>query len=129
LNGELAWSTYKANATPPTFIDGLRPGTSYQFQVFANSGGRFSSPSNLAEAATSRRQPQWSDLIMSGDEGTEVDLSRLQMLIFTSITAVFTAITLINTGVIPDLPVGELALVGISNGVYLASKISNSGSR
>ena len=127
--GELAWSTHKSNASPPTFVDGLRRGTSYQFQVYANSGGRLSSPSDLAEAATTSRQPQWSDLIMSGDDNAEVDLSRLQMLIFTTITAVFTAITLINTGVIPDLPVGELALVGISNGVYLASKVSTGGNR
>lgn len=127
--GELAWSTHKSNASPPIFVDGLRRGTSYQFQVYANSGGRLSSPSDLAEAETIPRQPQWSDLIMSGDDNTEVDLSRLQMLIFTTITAVFTAITLINTGVIPDLPVGELALVGISNGVYLASKVSTGGNR
>ena len=60
---------------------------------------------------------------MSGD-ATEVDLARLQMLVFTTIAAVFTALTLINTGAIPDIPVGELALVGVSNGVYLSSKVA-----
>ena len=62
------------------------------------------------------------DLVMSGDRNTEIDLTRVQMLVFTSIAAVFTLLTLINTGKIPDIPVGVLALVGLSNGVYIASK-------
>ena len=61
---------------------------------------------------------------MSGDDNTQVDLARLQMLVFTSIAALFTALTLFNTGEIPDIPIGELALVGVSNGVYLASKVA-----
>ena len=44
------------------------------------------------------------------------------MLVFTTLAAVFTALMLINTGEIPNIPIGELALVGVSNGVYLASK-------
>lgn len=59
---------------------------------------------------------------MSGDPDNQIDLARLQMLAFTSIAALFTGLTLFNTGTIPDIPVGELALVGVSNGVYLAFK-------
>jgi hypothetical protein len=31
--------------------------------------------------------------------------------------------TLIDTGEIPDIPLGVLTLVGLSNGVYIASKM------
>jgi hypothetical protein len=37
---------------------------------------------------------------MSGEQNVEIDLSR-QMLLFTSIAAAFTGMTLIGTGVIP----------------------------
>jgi hypothetical protein len=130
--GTLPWSTYPTTMVVPTangpFIaSGLKPATDYQFQVFGTNGGIAGISSDLATVKTPSREPRWSDLIMSGDVNTEADLSRVQMLLFTSISAVFTGLTLINTGVIPDLPVGELALVGISNGVYLASKVSNRG--
>jgi hypothetical protein len=59
---------------------------------------------------------------MSGDTNVEIDLTRVQMLLFTSIAAAFTGMTLIDTGEIPDIPLGVLALIGLSNGVYLASK-------
>ena len=125
--GTLPWATYSTTANTPFVMLGLNSGTDYEFQVFGTLRGVAGTPSALATAKTWPRLPRWSDLVMSGDVGTEADLSRLQMLVFTSITAVFTGLTLINTGVIPDLPVGELALVGISNGVYLASKVSNRG--
>jgi hypothetical protein len=87
--------------------------------------GTPTSPSALVAATTPARTPRWSDLVMSGDTDTQVDLARLQMLVFTSIAALFTGLTLFNTGAIPDIPVGELALVGVSNGVYLASKVAD----
>ncbi|WP_158921078.1 fibronectin type III domain-containing protein [Acidisphaera sp. S103] len=119
--GTLAWSTYSASASPPTLVTGLRSATNFAFQVFGVTGGVAGTPSTLVAATTFQRAPRWSDLVMNSDY-TEVDLARLQMLVFTSIAAVFTGLTLFNTGAIPDIPVGELALVGVSNGVYLASK-------
>ena len=122
-----AWMTSGGIHDTKTTIDGLDGNTGYEFQVFGVSGGIFGTPSGLVAARTKPREPVWSDLVMSsGPDGAEVDLARLQMLVFTSIAAAFTALTLINTGQIPDIPVGELALVGVSNGVYLASKASNS---
>ena len=118
----LAWATRSTNAIGETLIDRLDPDTVYEFQVFAVACGIHSSPSTLRSEKTSRRVPQWADLVISGGDNLQVDLARLQMLVFTSIAAVFTALMVINTGEIPDIPIGELALVGVSNGVYLASK-------
>jgi hypothetical protein len=42
---------------------------------------------------------------------------------------VFTGLTLINTGTIPEIPTGELALVGVSNGVYLAAKAAGKSTK
>jgi hypothetical protein len=105
----------------------LDSGTSYDFQVFAVIAGIAGSPSSLAGATTQERTPQWSDLIT--DKAAEVDLARLQMLAFTTVAAVLTGLTLINTGTIPEIPTGELALVGVSNGVYLAAKAAGKSTK
>jgi hypothetical protein len=122
--GTLAWATDSVAAVAPRTVAGLDGGIDYEFQVFAVTGGLAGAPSDVVVATTIVRRPRWSDLVMSEDSGTQVDLARLQMLVFTSIAAVFTGLTLFNTGAIPDIPVGELALVGVSNGVYLASKVA-----
>jgi len=126
--GTLPWATYSTTASPPTLVAGLDSGTTYEFQVFAVAGGIAGSPSHLAVAKTPVRKPRLSDLVMSSDDNPEVDLARVQMLAFTSVAALFTGLTLFNTGTIPDIPVGELALVGVSNGVYLASKVAGRSS-
>lgn len=120
--GNLAWATYSNTANSPQQLVGLDAGTTFEFQVFAIAGGATGTPSSVVLATTALRTPQWSDLVMSGEQNVEIDLSRVQMLLFTSIAAAFTGMTLIGTGVIPDIPLGILALVGLSNGVYLASK-------
>ena len=122
--GTLAWATYSTSASSPALVAGLDAGTQYELHVFAVAGGVSGSPSLVAGAKTRERTPRWSDLVMSGDDHLEVDPARVQMLVFTSIAAVFTGLTLINTGTIPEIPVGVLALVGVSNGVYLASKVA-----
>jgi hypothetical protein len=69
--------------------------------------------------------PRWSDLIVN-DQNTavrEIDVSRVQMLLFTLISAVFVISKVITAYVIPEIPVGYLALMGISNGVYVGSKM------
>lgn len=65
--------------------------------------------------------PSWSNLISSGGR---VDLARLQMLVFTILTAAYVGITAFVTFQFPEIPEGLLWLMGISNGVYLGGKIS-----
>lgn len=74
--------------------------------------------------------PRWSDLIVNEsvkDDGTttrEIDVARYQMLLFTLITAVFVLMNVMTTYVIPEISAGFVTLMGISNGVYMGSKIA-----
>ncbi len=67
-------------------------------------------------------RPLWSDLIMGNDR--EVDVTRVQMLYFTLITAVFVVLKVATTYVIPEIPEGFQILMGISNAVYMGSKVA-----
>lgn len=121
-SGALPWATYSNTGTTSAVVSGLDAATKYEFLVFAITGGVAGSPSLVAVASTASRTPKWSDLVVSSGGAVEIDLTRVQMLLFTSIAAGFTALTLLDTGKIPDIPVGILALVGISNGVYFTAK-------
>lgn len=74
--------------------------------------------------------PKWSDLIFNEsikDDGTttrEIDVARFQMFLFTLITAVFVLMNVVTTYLIPEIPAGFVTLMGISNGVYMGSKIA-----
>jgi hypothetical protein len=74
--------------------------------------------------------PQWSDLIVNentradGIVTREINVARFQMLLFTLITALFVAMNVATTYVIPEIPTGFLTLMGISNGVYLSAKVA-----
>jgi hypothetical protein len=70
---------------------------------------------------TAPRKPLWSDLIVN-PESSEIEPSRVQMLFFTVIVALFVALRVLTSGKIPEIPVGYLGLMGISNGVYLTAK-------
>ena len=121
--GRLTWARRGGIDAASATVRALDGNTAYEFQVFAVKGGVAGVPSAPKIVSTKTRKPVWSDLVVSNERGAaEVDLARLQMLVFTTIAAAFTAVMLINTGQIPEIPVGELALVGVSNGVYLASK-------
>ena len=69
--------------------------------------------------------PQWSDLIVNERNTAvrEIDMTRLQMLLCTLISAVFVISKVLAAYVIPEIPVGYLTLMGISNGVYVGSKV------
>ncbi len=98
--------------------------------------------SDIAATATTRANnfkkppddqiPRWTDLIVNetvGIDGTvtrEIDVARFQMLLFTLITAVFVLMNVLTTYVIPEIPTGFLTLMGISNGVYLGAKVTQS---
>ncbi len=72
------------------------------------------------EAAKERVAPNWRDLIASADD--QIDVTRLQMLFFTVLIALFVVIHVIDGFQIPEIPTSFLQLIGLSNGVYLASK-------
>ena len=72
--------------------------------------------------------PKWSDLIVNertsdGITTREIDVARFQMLLFTLITAAFVLVSVVTTYVIPEISSGFQTLMGISNGVYLGSKV------
>ena len=69
-----------------------------------------------------QRQPLWADLVIKPDGANEIDVTRVQMLFFTVVTAVFVAIKIMYSYTIPDIPQGFLVLIGISNGIYLTAK-------
>lgn len=68
------------------------------------------------------RIPRWSDLVISSNGLDEIDVTRVQMLFFTVIVAVFVALKVISSSSIPEIPASFLTLMGISNSVYLGSK-------
>jgi hypothetical protein len=82
-----------------------------------------------APAAVARR-PRWSDLVISEVvkngvvKRREIDVSRVQMLYFTLITASFAVLKVLTTYVIPEIPDGFQVLLGISNAVYMGSKVA-----
>ncbi len=63
--------------------------------------------------------PQWSDLVVV--DGT-IDLTRVQMLIFTLISAGFVGLQVLVTYTIPEIPTNFLLLMGISNSIYVAGR-------
>jgi hypothetical protein len=79
-----------------------------------------------AEAVKARRirHPLLSDLVMEEVYGREIDVTRVQMLCFTLVTAIFVGLSVLANFVIPEIPSGYLILMGISNGVYVGSKYS-----
>jgi hypothetical protein len=78
-----------------------------------------------SDAAAPLRQPRWSDLVVNDTGGhREIDISRVQMLYFTLITAGFVVMRVLTTYVIPEIPQGFQILMGISNAVYFGSKVA-----
>ena len=71
------------------------------------------------------RQPRWSDFIVNEVDGQrEIDIARVQMLYFTLVTALFVVMRVLTAYEIPEIPQGFQILMGISNAVYLGSKVA-----
>jgi len=71
------------------------------------------------------RTPRWSDLIVNDADGQrEIDITRVQMLYFTLVTASFVVLRVVTTYVIPEIPQGFQILMGLSNAVYFGSKVA-----
>jgi hypothetical protein len=69
------------------------------------------------------RLPRWSDLVVNDvNDHREIDVTRVQMLYFTVITAIFVVMKVLTSYVIPEIPEGFQVLMGISNAVYVGSK-------
>jgi hypothetical protein len=66
--------------------------------------------------------PRWSQLLVSDAATADVDVTRVQMLMFTLIMAAFVGIKVAVSYSIPEIPDNFLVLMGISNGVYLAGR-------
>jgi len=64
-------------------------------------------------------KPAWSDLVVAGGQ---IDVTRVQMLFFTVLTALYVAIHVLDDYEIPAIPETFQTLMGLSNGVYLANK-------
>jgi hypothetical protein len=79
-----------------------------------------------ARVPAAPRKPRWSDLVVNetGDGQRAIDITRVQMLYFTLITAVFVVMRVVSTYVIPEIPDGFQILMGISNAVYMGSKVA-----
>lgn len=74
------------------------------------------------------RKPRWSDLVVNEVNGQrEIDISRVQMLYFTFVTAAFVVLRVLTTYVIPEIPQGFQILMGISNAVYFGSRVAQPG--
>jgi hypothetical protein len=54
----------------------------------------------------------------------EVDVSRVQMLFFTLISAAYVLIRIVSSYTLPDIPDGVVILMGVSNGVYFTAKVA-----
>ena len=84
-----------------------------------------STPSNTGATpsrAAAMRSPQWSDLLIVDGTRPEIDVTRVQMLIFTMVSAAFVAIKVFTSYEIPEIPPNYLLLMGISNGVYIVGR-------
>jgi hypothetical protein len=121
------WSNAKAQSGSAT-IKGLWAETLYDLCVAAFSQPQPALPSALGPWTTIKvkttgpRIPQWSDLVIASDGQNEIDVTRVQMLFFTVIVALFVVLRILSSDEIPAIPDGYLLLMGISNGVYLTAK-------
>jgi hypothetical protein len=117
------WRIYRvAIDQPPVTVTGLRANTVYDFRVFATNAAGNGLPSGILRETSGLRIPRWSDIVTDTDRPAEIDVTRVQMLFFTVISACFVALKIALSGVIPEIPGSYVALMGISNGVYLTAK-------
>jgi hypothetical protein len=103
-----------APATPPTPPAGTTTPTGSPAPSVGATGA--------GAAKIGTRIPLWSDLVVASDNQNEIDVTRVQMLFFTVIVALFVVLRILASDAIPEIPEGYLLLMGISNGVYLTAK-------
>jgi len=110
-----------ANALPASTPDEAKA----KADVAAQAAAAAATPVRIAPIQLGVREPRWVDLVKAPDGGGVIDISRVQMLLFTLIAASFVALQVLTTYVIPDIPSSFLWLMGISNGVYITNKVAS----
>jgi hypothetical protein len=103
-------------ATVPNLI----ANTLYDFRVRTDAVPDAWSP--VETFSTGIRTPKWSDIVTDTDRPAAIDVTRVQMLFFTIISALFVALNIADTGTMPDIDPSYVTLMGISNGVYVTAK-------
>jgi hypothetical protein len=118
-NTDDTWMDYVTAVGEPkiSVTKGIDSARRYDFRVRATGG-----PWSSVLVVQAQRQPLWADLVIKPDGANEIDVTRVQMLFFTVVTALFVAIKIMYSYTIPDIPQGFLVLMGISNGIYLTAK-------
>jgi hypothetical protein len=118
------WRTAASNLEQAqNVLRSLGADTAYDVRVRAHNNAGAPGPwSAVFRASTGTRVPCWTDIIRDTDRAAEIDVTRVQMLFFTVISAFFVALGIATTSTIPEIPGSYVALMGISNGVYLTAK-------
>jgi hypothetical protein len=78
--------------------------------------------SDADRGAPTMQVARWSQMLIDDPARPEIDVTRVQMLIFTLISAAFVGMKVATSYSIPEIPPNFLLLMGISNGVYLAGR-------
>jgi len=104
-------------------MSGLETSTPYEFCIFGVRDGIQGNPSSAVAIKTGKHAPRWSDLVVWDGTG-EIDITRVQMLVFTAIAAVFVAIKIADESVIPQISDSVVVLMGLTNTVYLGGKFT-----
>ncbi len=121
-DGDAGWSpvvlanTSNSQAT----VAGLISNTVYDFRVRDND--KPEAWSDVTTISTGIRTPRWSDIVTDTDRPAQIDVTRVQMLFFTVISALFVALNIVDAGTIPEIDPTYVTLMGISNGVYVTAK-------
>lgn len=117
------WQVSHTNLrTTSAKVPRLKSNTDYDFRVYASNAVGSGPYSDILRATTGLRIPRWSDIVCDTDRAPEIDVTRVQMLFFTVISAFFVAMTIGTSSTIPEIPDSYVTLMGISNGVYLGAK-------
>src|SRR5262249_8889979 len=88
-SGSANWTTAASPGDGLRYgVRGLSPATTYDFQIAAVANGAIGPWSAPGVATTLQRVPRWADLVI-WDGINEIDVTRVQMLLFTVITAGF----------------------------------------
>jgi hypothetical protein len=102
-------------------LNSLDAATFYEFRVAKIVNDQLGPWSGVVAATTGRRTPSWSDLVVWDGIG-EIEITRVQMLTFTALAAMFVVINIVDESRIPDIPNSIVLLMGLSNGLYVGGK-------
>jgi hypothetical protein len=115
-------SAYDDVAGAQLEVFSLTADRAYDFRVRARNNAGVGPWSEVRQVRTGSRVPRWSDIVRDTDRPPEIDVTRVQMLFFTVISAFFVALGIATSSTIPEIPDSYVTLMGISNGVYLTAK-------